>query len=230
MDYFLAAGLAALRLIIKFDAEIWRIVSTSLAVSLSAVVIAAIPGIPLGVATALWRFPGRPVVRHCLNALMAVPTVVVGLLLYGLLSRRGPLGAYGLLFTPSGMVLGQAVLVLPIIWNLVITAIESTDPRLALTCRLLGANLTQQAGLFVREARVAILAAIVMAFGRAIGEVGVAMMLGGNIAGYTRIMTTAIALETSKGEFELALALGMLLLVLALLVNGALGLLARARR
>ena len=230
MDYFLAAGLAALRLIIKFDAEVWRIVSTSLAVSLSAVVIAAIPGIPLGVATALWRFPGRPVVRHCLNALMAVPTVVVGLLLYGLLSRRGPLGAYGLLFTPSGMVLGQAVLVLPIIWNLVITAIESTDPRLALTCRLLGANLTQQAGLFVREARVAILAAIVMAFGRAIGEVGVAMMLGGNIAGYTRIMTTAIALETSKGEFELALALGMLLLVLALLVNGALGLLARARR
>ena len=230
MDYFLAAGLAALRLIIKFDAEIWRIVSTSLAVSLSAVVIAAIPGIPLGVATALWRFPGRPVVRHCLNALMAVPTVVVGLLLYGLLSRRGPLGEYGLLFTPSGMVLGQAVLVLPIIWNLVITAIESTDPRLALTCRLLGANLTQQAGLFVREARVAILAAIVMAFGRAIGEVGVAMMLGGNIAGYTRIMTTAIALETSKGEFELALALGMLLLVLALLVNGTLGVLARPRR
>ena len=230
MDYFLAAGLAALRLIMKFDAEVWRIVSTSLAVSLSAVVIAAIPGIPLGVATALWRFPGRPVVRHGLNALMAVPTVVVGLLLYGLLSRRGPLGEYSLLFTPSGMVLGQAVLVLPIIWNLVITAIESTDPRLALTCRLLGANLTQQAGRLVREARVAILAAIVMAFGRAIGEVGVAMMLGGNIAGYTRIMTTAIALETSKGEFELALALGMLLLVLALLVNGALGMLARARR
>ena len=230
MDYFFAAGLAALRLIVKFDAEVWRIVATSLAVSLSAVVIAAIPGIALGVVTALWRFPGRPVVRHGLNALMAVPTVVVGLLLYGLISRRGPLGEYGLLFTPSGMVLGQAVLVLPIIWNLVITAIESTDPRLALTCRLLGANLTQQAGLFVREARVAILAAIVMAFGRAIGEVGVAMMLGGNIAGYTRIMTTAIALETSKGEFELALALGMLLLVLALLVNGTLGVLARARR
>ncbi len=230
MDYFFAAGLAALRLIVKFDAEVWRIVATSLAVSLSAVVIAAIPGIALGVVTALWRFPGRPVVRHGLNALMAVPTVVVGLLLYGLISRRGPLGEYGLLFTPSGMVLGQAVLVLPIIWNLVITAIESTDPRLALTCRLLGANLTQQAGLFVREARVAILAAIVMAFGRAIGEVGVAMMLGGNIAGYTRIMTTAIALETSKGEFELALALGMLLLVLALLVNGTLGVLARPRR
>ena len=230
MDYFFAAGLAALRLIIKFDAEVWRIVLTSLAVSLSAVAIAAIPGIPLGVATALWRFPWRPVVRQGLNALMAVPTVVVGLLLYGLLSRRGPLGEYGLLFTPSGMVLGQAVLVLPIIWNLVITAIESTDPRLALTCRLLGANLTQQASLFVREARVAILAAIVMAFGRAIGEVGVAMMLGGNIAGYTRIMTTAIALETGKGEFELALALGVLLLTLALLVNGALGMLARTRR
>lgn len=230
MDFFLNAGSAALHLIVKFDSEVWHIVMTSLIVSLSAVVIAAIPGIPLGVATALWRFPGRPVVRHGLNALMAVPTVVVGLLLYGLLSRRGPLGDYGLLFTPSGMVLGQAVLVLPIIWNLVITAIESTDPRLALTCRLLGANLTQQAGLFVREARVAIAAAIVMAFGRAIGEVGVAMMLGGNIAGYTRIMTTAIALETGKGEFEFALALGMVLLAVALLVNGALGMLTRARR
>ena len=230
MDYFLAAGLAALRLIVNFDDQLWRIVITSLAVSLSAVLLAAIPGIALGVATALWRFPARAVVRHGLNALMAVPTVVVGLLLYGLLSRRGPFGEYGLLFTPTGMVLGQAVLVLPIIWNLVITAIESTDPRLALTCRLLGANLTQQAGLFVREARVAMLSAIVMAFGRAIGEVGVAMMLGGNIAGYTRIMTTAIALETSKGDFELALALGVLLLAVALLVNGALGLLGRTRR
>ena len=230
MDYFLAAGLAALRLIVSFDAEVWRIVTTSLLVSLSAVAIAAVPGIALGVATALWRFPGRPIVRHGLNALMAVPTVVVGLVLYGLLSRRGPLGEYGLLFTPSGMVVGQAVLVLPIIWNLVITAVESTDPRLALTCRLLGASTTQQACLFVSEARIAILSAIVMAFGRAIGEVGVAMMLGGNIAGYTRIMTTAIALETSKGEFELALALGVLLLAVALLVNGALGMLARPPR
>jgi tungstate transport system permease protein len=230
MDYFFEAGLAALHLIIQFDAQVWRIVMTSLVVSLSAVMIAAIPGISLGVVTALWRFPGRPVVRHGLNALMAVPTVVVGLLLYGLLSRRGPLGEYGLLFTPSGMILGQAVLVLPIIWNLVITAIEAADPRLSLTCRLLGANLMQQAGLFVRETRVAILAAIVMAFGRAIGEVGVAMMLGGNIAGYTRLMTTAIALETSKGEFELALALGVMLLTVALFVNGALGLLTRTRR
>ena len=230
MDYFLDSALAALRLIVSFDAEVWHIVTTSLVVSLSAVAIAAVPGIPLGIATALWRFPGRPIVRNGLNALMAVPTVVVGLLLYGLLSRRGPLGEYGLLFTPSGMVLGQAVLVLPIIWNMVITAVESTDPRLTLTCRLLGASISQQAWLFMREARVAILSAIVMAFGRAIGEVGVAMMLGGNIAGYTRIMTTAIALETSKGEFELALALGGWLLVIALLVNGALGVLARARR
>ena len=230
MDYFLAAGLAALRLIVSCDAEVWRIVTTSLLISLSAVVVAALPGIVLGVATAMWRFPGRPIVRHALNALMAVPTVVVGLVLYGLLSRQGPLGEYGLLFTPSGMVVGQAVLVLPIIWNLVITAVESTDPRLALTCRLLGASAIQQACLFVSEARIAILAAIVMAFGRAIGEVGVAMMLGGNIAGYTRIMTTAIALETSKGEFELALALGVLLLAVALLVNGALGMLARPRR
>ncbi len=230
MDYFFSAGATALALIAGFDPQVWRIVATSLAVSLAAVVLAAIPGIPLGIATALWRFPGRRLLRHTLDASMAVPTVVVGLLLYGLLSRRGPLGDLALLYTPAAMVIGQAVLVLPIVWNLVITAIETTDPRLATTCRLLGADARQQALLFVSEARVALLAAIVLAFGRAIGEVGVAMMLGGNIDGYTRTMTTAIALETSKGEFELALALGMLLLAVALAVNGAFGALQGRRR
>lgn len=230
MDYFPSALGTAVGLIVRLDAEIWRIVLTSVAVSFSAVIAAAGPGILLGVATALGRFRGRRLVRHVLNALMAMPTVVIGLLLYSLLSRRGPLGEWGLLFTPTAMVIGQAVLVLPIIWNLVITAIETADPRLATTCRLLGANTAQRVWLFISESRVAILAAIIMAFGRAIGEVGIAMMLGGNIAGYTRMMTTTIALETGKGEFEFALALGVLLLVLALTVNATLGLLDRGRR
>lgn len=230
MDYFLTALTHAGRLIAGFDPAVYAIVSTSLSVSLTAVLLASVVAVPLGIGTALGRFPGRGALRHVLNTLMAIPTVVVGLVLYGLLSRRGPLGELGLLYTPAAMIIGQAVLIAPIVWNLTITAIESTDPRLALTCRLLGANRLQQARIFLSEARLAVLAALIVAFGRAIGEVGVAMMLGGNIAGFTRTMTTSIALETSKGEFELAMALGMLLLATAFLVNGALAVLERRTR
>ncbi len=230
MGYFTDALLEALSLIANFDHALLQVVGTSLGVSLGAVLLASAAAVPLGIATALGRFPGRAAIKRTLNALMALPTVVIGLLLYGVLSRRGPLGDFGLLYTPAAMVLGQAVLVLPIIWNLVITAIESTDPRLALTCRTLGASGWQQAVIFVNEARVAVVAAVIMGFGRAIGEVGVAMMLGGNIAGYTRTMTTAIALETSKGAFALALALGLVLLGVALCVNALLGRLERTAR
>lgn len=230
MKYFADSLIRALELILAFDREVYRVVATSLAVSVCAVALAAVLAVPLGVATALGDFAGKRPLRHALNALMALPTVVIGLVLYGLLSRRGPLGELALLYTPAAIVIGQAVLVLPIVWNLVITAVESTDPRLAMTCRMLGANAWQQAVIVVAEARLAVVAAIIMGFGRAIGEVGVAMMLGGNIAGYTRTMTTAIALETSKGEFELALALGLLLLTVALLVNALLGRLDRQGR
>jgi tungstate transport system permease protein len=150
---------------------------------------------------------------------MALPTVIVGLLLYGLLNRQGVLGEFGLLYTPAAMVMGQSILIIPIIWNLSIAAVNGADPRLRPTCLSLGANLYQQGLIYINEVRFALMAAIVAGFGRAIGEVGVAMMLGGNIAGFTRTMTTAIALETSKGEFEFALALGMMLLLVALVVN-----------
>jgi len=186
------------------------------------VLVAAFVAVPLGIVTALRTFTGKRMLLHALNALMAVPTVVVGLVLYGVLGRQGPLGELGLLYSPAAIVIGQCLLIIPIIWNLSIAAINGTDPRLASTCRAIGANAFQQVGMFVAEARYALTAAVVMGFGRAIGEVGVAMMLGGNIEGYTRTMTTAIALETSKGEFELAMALGLLLLACAFLVTAVL--------
>lgn len=219
MDYLLEALATAVGLLIALDREVLLVVWTSLLVSVAAVLAAAAIGIPLGVATALGRFPGKQLLQQVLNTLMALPTVIVGLLLYGLLSRRGPFGELGLLYTRTAIVIGECVLVVPIVWNLSTAAVSATDPRLAATCRALGASPLQQALIFVSEARYGLVAAVVMAFGRAIGEVGVAMMLGGNIEGFTRTMTTAIALETSKGELELALALGLVLLAVAFAAN-----------
>ncbi len=222
MDFFLQALAAAFNLIISLDIEVYQVVWTSIVISLLATLAAAVISVPLGLLVGLTRFPGKDFLQHSLNTLMALPTVVVGLILYGMLSRRGPAGDWGLLFTPTAMVIGQCILIVPIIWNLSIAAVNGADPRLALTCRSLGATGWQQAWIYLREVRFGFLAAIVMGFGRAIGEVGVAMMLGGNIEGYTRTMTTAIALETSKGEFEFALALGIVLLVVAFTANALL--------
>lgn len=219
MDFILQALGAALNLIVGFDGEVYRVVWTSVYISLLATLAASTVSIPLGLLVALRHFPGKAFLQHSLNTLMALPTVVVGLLLYGIFSRRGPVGDWGLLFTPTAMVIGQCLLIIPIIWNLSIAAVNGADPRLALTCKSLGANGWQQALIYLREVRFGLLAAVVMGFGRAIGEVGVAMMLGGNIEGYTRTMTTAIALETSKGEFEFALALGIVLLLVAFAAN-----------
>lgn len=206
-------------LVFNFDKELFLVVWTSLIISLISVLITSVIAIPLGILVALQLFPGRSFLMSILNTLMALPTVIVGLLLYGLLNRQGLLGEFGLLYTPAAMVMGQSILIIPIIWNLSIAAVNGADPRLRLTCLSLGANLYQQGLLYINEVRFALMAAVVAGFGRAIGEVGVAMMLGGNIAGFTRTMTTAIALETSKGEFEFALALGMMLLLVALVVN-----------
>ena len=222
MDYFATAIAAAFRLIVSFDAEVYYVVWTSLRVATAACALAALVGIPLGLTIALRRFRGREAVLLVLNTLMALPTVVVGLFLYALLGRRGPLGALGLLYTPAGIVLGEFVLALPIVTNLTVSAVKGLDPRLVLTCRSLGASARQQAWTILREGRFAVMAAVVAGFGRVIGEVGVAMMIGGNIQGFTRTMTTAIALETSKGEFEMGLALGILLLLVALAANAAL--------
>ncbi len=222
MDFFLQALGSAFNLIVSLDAEVYRVVWTSLYIALLATLCAAVISVPLGLFVGLKRFPGRAFLQHSLNTLMALPTVVVGLILYGVFSRRGPAGDWGLLFTPAAMVIGLCILIIPIIWNLSIAAVNGADPRLALTCRSLGASGWQQARVYLREVRFGLLAAIVMGFGRAIGEVGIAMMLGGNIEGYTRTMTTAIALETSKGEFEFALALGLILLAVAFVANGLL--------
>ena len=230
MDYFTKALAAACRLIFSFDPEVYYVVWTSLRVAAAACVLAAAAGIPLGLTIALRRFRGRQAVLLVLNTLMALPTVVVGLFLYALLGRRGPLGVLALLYTPMGIVLGEFVLALPIVTNLTIAAVHGLDPRLLLTCRALGASPRQQAWTILREGRYAVMAAVVAGFGRVIGEVGVAMMLGGNIQGFTRTMTTAIALETSKGEFEMGLALGLLLLLVALAANAVLQRLQRAPR
>jgi len=210
----------ALDLIFSFDPQVYKVVWTSVYISLIAVGAASVIAIPLGLVTALNSFPGKALLIQTLNTLMALPTVVVGLLLYGLLSRQGAFGQFGLLYTPGAVIIGESLLIIPILWNLSISAVQGADPRLEATCRGLGAGRLQLALIFLTELRYGFISAIVIGFGRAIGEVGIAMMVGGNIEGFTRTMTTAIALETSKGEFELALALGTLLLVVAFAVNG----------
>lgn len=222
MNYFTDALLSAVDLILQFDPEIYRIVGTSLKISLQASAYATIIAIPLGILIAISEFVGKQPLQHLLNTLMAMPTVMIGLIFYGLLSRRGPLGEFGLLYTDSAIILGEACLILPLIMNMTIVTVQSADSRMLTTLQIMGANSLQQIVPILTELRFALLAAIITAFGRAIGEVGAAMMLGGNIQGSTRTMTTAIALETSKGNFEMGLALGILLLGLAFCINFAL--------
>ena len=219
MNYFSDALLSATHLILQFDPEIYQIVWTSLRISLQATLYATIIALPLGILIAVTEFTGKQPLQHLLNTLMAMPTVMIGLIFYGLLSRRGPLGEFGLLYTENAVILGEACLILPLIMNMTIVAVQSTDPRMLTTLKMMGANSHQQIMPIMAELRFAFVAAIITAFGRAIGEVGAAMMLGGNIQGSTRTMTTAIALETSKGNFELGLALGMLLLTIAFSIN-----------
>ncbi len=229
MTFLLESLWNALRLLGSFDAEVFQIAFISLQVSTYATFFASVVGVPFGVALALKNFRGKSALQVVLNTLMALPTVVVGLLFYGLLSRRGPLGSLDLLYTPTGISVGLFVLAVPTVVNLTLSAIRSLDRRLFLTCTLLGATPIQKAWMVVKEGRFAVMAGVVVAFGRVISEVGIAMMLGGNIRGYTRTMTTAIALETSKGEFDLGLALGIFLLAIAFAVNAVLFLLQRSK-
>ncbi len=222
MDYFLTSLAAAWALLTTFDPEVYFVVWTSLKIASVAALLAALAGIPLGMGLALSRFRGRGAVLLLLNTALALPTVVIGLFVYAFLSRRGPLGELGLLFTPTGVVIGEFLLALPIAVHYANAAVQALDPRLFLTIRSLGASRWQAAVKILAEGRFGIMAAVVAAFGRTIAEVGVAMMLGGNIEGFTRTMTTAIALETSKGEFELGLALGIFLLAVAFVVNAGL--------
>jgi tungstate transport system permease protein len=219
MDYLINALITALKLIVNFDYEVMNCTLVSLKVSCIAVFFATIIGIPLGFLSALNQFMGKITIITLLNTLMALPTVVVGLLVFAFISRQGPVGVLGLLFTPTAMVIGQFILATPIITALSISAVQGVDPKIKITALALGARSYQVVIPIIVEARFAIMAAVIAGFGRIIGEVGSAMMLGGNIRGYTRSITTAIALETSKGEFSLGLALGIILITVALSIN-----------
>jgi tungstate transport system permease protein len=219
LSFLLASLAAAFGMIIHLDPEVLSAVGVSLYTSLVAILLAALLGIPLGAIIGLGRFPGRRLALTLLNTLMALPTVVVGLVLFGLFSRQGPLGPLGLLFTPWAMIAGQVVLATPIVANYTVAAVTGADPRILSTALTLGASRLRGTWQLLLEVRFGVMAAIVAGFGRVIAEVGVAMMLGGNIRGSTRTMTTAIALETSKGEFAFGLALGVVLMAVALFVN-----------
>lgn len=219
MAYFSDSLSVAIQLILKFDPNVYEIVWISLKIALIATAFSGLLGVLLGILVGLKDFIGKTLVRHALNTLMAMPTVMIGLIFYGLLSRKGLLGEFGLLYTEDAVILGEACLILPIIMNMTLLAVDSADKRLLTTLKILGAKTHQQIALTVSELRYVISAGIITGFGRAIGEVGAAMMLGGNIQGISRTMTTAIAMETGKGDFELGLALGILLLLIALTAN-----------
>ena len=213
-------GSSALELVFSGDANLYSIVWLSLYVSLSAVALAAVVGFPLGAILALVRFPGRSFVVVVLNAFMGLPPVVVGLAVFLLLSRSGPLGFLGILFTPRAMIFAQALLVLPIIAALARQTIEDlwVEYRDELTAMRIGA--TGRVTTLLWDARFSLVTTLLAGFGRAAAEVGTVMIVGGNIDGFTRTMTTAIALETSKGDLPLAMGLGLVLITLVIGVNG----------
>lgn len=219
MNYIFEGILKAFQFILALDPKVFTAVWVSLRTSLIAVTLATIAGVPIGFMVATYEFRGKGPLITVLQTLMALPTVVVGLTVYSFLSRQGPFGSLGLLYTPAAMVVGQFILATPIIAALTLSAVQGIDPRLRDTAMTLGASRLQTALTITAETRFAIMAAIIAGFGRIIAEVGSAMMLGGNIKGFTRTMTTAIALETSKGEFGLGIALGIILLIVAFSVN-----------
>jgi tungstate transport system permease protein len=217
----------AFSLIVQLDRELLSIILLSLEVSGTALVIASSLGIPAGSILGLKKFRGRGFVISLSNTFMGLPPVVVGLFVYLLLSRRGPLGFMALLYTPSAMITAQTILIFPILTSLCHSAVISVDPIIRQAAVTLGATPFQAALTVIKEARYGILSGVIAGLGRAMGEVGAILIVGGNIAGYTRVMTTTIALETDKGNFELALALGIILLIISLLINIGLHLIQR---
>ena len=216
-----AAFATAFGLIAALDGDLVAIVGLSLRVSLTAVILAAAVGLPLGALVALIRFPGRGAVAALLDALMGLPPVVIGLLVYLALSRAGPLGVFGLLFTPSAMIIAQCLLITPIIAALTRQVIADLWAEYAEQLRSLGATRLRAVPTLLWDGRHSLVTVILAGFGRALAEVGAVMIVGGNIDHATRVMTTAIALETSKGNLVLALALGLVLLALSLTISGA---------
>ncbi len=222
MQYIAEGFREAFALILSGDAEFLLIVVTSVELAIISTLLAALPAIPLGIMLGITQFRGKRVVEGLVDTLMSLPTVLIGLTAYALLSRSGPLGDMGLLYTKTAVIVGQAVLIVPIILSLTATAAKNIDRKITRTLLGLGADTGQIVMALIRESRLAILGALIASFGRVFGEVGISMMLGGNIKGYTRTITTAIALETAKGEFALGIALGLVLLAIALGINMAL--------
>ena len=212
----------ALGLIFSGDREVFFIAGTTLHLALSSTVLATLLGIPLGIALGFSRFPGKKGLKVIFNSLMGIPTVVVGLFVYSLISRQGPLGPWGLLFTRQGIILGQTILILPVLTTIVWTTLDGVDPHLVETLETYNLSPLRRYLLILREVKKHILLGIVTGFGRVVGEVGISMMLGGNIRWYTRTITTAITLETGKGEFSTGIALGLLLLALSFILNWSL--------
>jgi tungstate transport system permease protein len=210
----------AFRLIAELDPVLVGIVGLSLRVTLSAITIACLVGLPLGAALALARFRGRGLVIVTVNALMGLPPVVAGLVIYLLLSRSGPLGPLGLLFTPTAMIVAQTALILPIVVSLTRQVIEDLWEEYEEQLVSLGSSKLRAIPTLLRDARFSLLTVILAGFGRAVAEVGAVLIVGGNIAGHTRTMTTAIALETSRGDLALALGLGLILIAITLVLNG----------
>jgi tungstate transport system permease protein len=212
-------------------AELWQIIGLSLTVSVSAAAIAAVLGLPLGITLAIGRFPGRRTAIVAANALLGLPPVVIGLVLYLLLSRSGPFGVFGLLFTPLAMVIAQAVLALPIVTALAHRAAEELWAEYGDALMVFGASKSRAVPVLIAMGRGAMLTAALAGFGRTVSEVGAILIVGGNIAGYTRTMTTAVALETSKGDLPLALGLGLVLIGISTLISAtAFALLGRSPR
>ena len=219
MELLADSFLSAILLIFSLDPEVLSIVWVSLKVSGISTLFASLMGVPLGFLIAYGSFKGKRILIICLNTMLALPTVVIGLFVYSFISRRSILGSLDLLYTQKAIVIGQIILILPIVATLTIAAISRIDERYRKTAMTLGANRRQTACVIFREARFGIVAAVIAAFGRVIAEVGISMMLGGNARGFTRTMTTAMALEYDKGEFILAVALGIILLVLSFSIN-----------
>lgn len=219
MDSSTSITLDAMHLLFSGDAEIWAIIGVSFQVSTTAILISVPPALGIAFILAYTDFPGRRLLISIFNTLLAVPAVVIGLTFYLLLSHQGPLGDWKLLFTQSAMVLGQAALSFPILVAMGHAAFQAIDKRAWETARTLGASPTHAFVTVMKEARFGLLAALFAAYGRIIAEVGASMMLGGNILHYTRNIPTAIALETSKGEFSQGIALGLVLIILAFTLN-----------
>ena len=219
MDFLLDSLISSFMLVASLDRELFSVVAVSLKVSITSSIFASMIGVPFGFFVAIESFKGKRMLITCLNTLLALPTVVIGLFVYALISRRGIFGPFDLLYTQKAIIIGQIILIVPVVATFTIAAISRIDDRYRKTAMTLGANRFQTVFVIIREARFGIVAAVIAAFGRVVSEVGISMMLGGNARGFTRTMTTAMALEYDKGEFTLAVALGIILLSVSFGIN-----------